>query len=43
MVDPRYFNQSLSSFIESKNYTDVLFLFNAAGFAEETSLARLLT
>lgn len=43
MLDLRYFNQSLSAFIEAGNYTDILFLYNAAGFAEDTSLARLTT
>ena len=42
MVDPRYYNASISELMENKEYTDVLFLFNAAGFAEETALARLL-
>ena len=40
-VDLRYFNQSLSGFMEEKEYTDILFLQNAAGFAEDTSLNRL--
>jgi len=43
MLDPRYYNSSISKLMEEKQYTDVLFLFNASGFAEETSLARLLT
>ena len=42
MVDPRYYNDSISQLMESKDYTDVLFLFNAAGFAGETAIARLL-
>ncbi len=42
MVDPRYYNASIQQLISEKSYTDVLFLFNAAGFAEETALARLL-
>jgi len=43
MVDPRYYNASLAELIEENGYTDVLFLFNASGFAEETSIARLLS
>ena len=43
MLDLRYFNQSLSAYIEAGNYTDILFLYNASGFAEDTSLARLTT
>ncbi len=42
LLDPRYYNASISELIASKSYTDVLFLFNAAGFAEETAIARLL-
>ncbi len=42
MVDPRYYNASIAELMETKHYTDVLFLFNAAGLAEETALARLL-
>lgn len=42
MVDLRYFNQSLSEFMEQKDYTDVLFLYNASGFAEDTSLMKLI-
>ena len=41
LVDPRYYNASIKELIASKSYTDVLFLFNASGFAEETGLARL--
>ena len=43
MLDLRYFNDSLEQFMEGKDYTDVLFLYNAAGFAEDTSLVRLTT
>ena len=43
MLDTRYYNASISSLIGQENYTDILFLFNAAGFAEETSLARLMS
>ena len=42
MLDPRYYNDSIAQLMESKDYTDVLFLFNAAGFAEESAIARLL-
>ena len=40
-VDMRYFTQRLSEFMEEKDYTDILILQNAAGFAEDTSLNRL--
>lgn len=43
MLDLRYFNQSLWEYIEQGDYTDILFLYNASGFAEDTSLAKLLT
>ena len=42
VVDLRYYNQKLSDLIAEGNYTDVLFLYNVAGFAEDTSLAKLL-
>ncbi len=42
LLDPRYYNASISELIASRSYTDVLFLFNASGFAEETAIARLL-
>ena len=42
LLDPRYYNASIRELIESKSYTDVLFLFNAAGLAGETAIARLL-
>ncbi len=41
MVDLRYFNESLSDFMENGNYTDVLFLYNASGFAEDPNVYRL--
>lgn len=41
MLDLRYFNQKLSQYIEEGNYTDILFLYNASGFAEDTSLMKL--
>lgn len=40
-VDLRYFNESLAEFMENQDYTDVLFLYNASGFAEDPSLIRL--
>lgn len=42
MLDIRYYNQKLSELIEDGKYTDVLFLYNAAGFAEDSSISRLL-
>ncbi len=42
MVDIRYYNEPLSELLAKGNYTDVLFLYNAAGFAEDASLAKLL-
>ena len=43
MVDLRYFNQSLSEYMKKGDYTDILFLYNASGFAEDSSLIRLTT
>ena len=42
MVDVRYYNGSLSELIGTGEYTDLLFLYNASGFAEDVSLQRLL-
>ncbi len=41
-LDIRYYNQLVSDLIENGEYTDLLFLYNASGFAEDTSLRRLL-
>ena len=41
MVDLRYYYESLSDLIASGDYTDILFLENAAGFAEDQSLSKL--
>lgn len=40
-VDIRYFNESLKAYMEKNEYTDVLFLYNASGFASDASLAKL--
>ena len=42
MLDLRYYNQNLSLLIDEKGYTDILLLYNAAGFAADTSLGKLL-
>lgn len=42
MIDLRYYNQKLSERIAREGYTDVLFLYNASGFAEDRSVAKLL-
>ena len=41
MLDIRYYNQKLSDLIAEGEYTDLLFLYNASGFAEDTSISRL--
>lgn len=41
LVDLRYYNESLREYMEQGDYTDVLFLYNAAGFAEDESLIKL--
>lgn len=41
MIDMRYFNERLSEYIQAGGFTDILFLYNAAGFAEDVSLAKL--
>ncbi len=40
-VDLRYFNESLQQFREKKDYTDILFLYNVSGFAEDPNVAKL--
>lgn len=42
LVDIRYYNQKLSDLIAAGDYTDLLVLYNAAGFAEETGIGRIL-
>lgn len=42
VLDIRYYNQEISRLMEEEEYTDLLFLYNASGFAEDTSLAKLL-
>ncbi len=41
VLDIRYYNQRLSDLIAQGAYTDLLFLYNAAGFAEDTGVSRL--
>ena len=41
IVDLRYFNENLGEYISDKEYTDILVLYNAAGFAEDASVAKL--
>ena len=42
LLDIRYYNQKVSGLIAQGGYTDFLFLYNAAGFAEDTSIARIM-
>lgn len=41
VLDIRYYNQKLSDLIDAGDYTDLLFLYNASGFAEDTAISRL--
>lgn len=41
LLDLRYYNQKISDLIADGEYTDLLVLYNAAGFAEDTSFAKL--
>lgn len=41
MIDLRYFNESLKDYMNARNYTDILFLYNASGFAEDPSVIKL--
>lgn len=40
-VDLRYFNESLREYREGRDYTDILFLYNVSGFAEDPNVAKL--
>lgn len=40
-VDLRYFNESFREYRKDEEYTDILFLYNASGFAEDASLVKL--
>lgn len=42
MVDPRYYYDDPEKLISSEGVTDVLYLYNANGFAEDTSLISVL-
>ena len=42
LVDIRYYNQNLSQLIEEGDYTDLMFLYNASGFAEDVNFSKLL-
>lgn len=42
LVDIRYYNQNISQLIEEGNYTDLMFLYNASGFAEDVNFSKLL-
>ena len=41
LLDIRYYNQKISDLIADGGYTDLLVLYNAAGFAEDVSLSKL--
>lgn len=41
MVDLRYYNERLSDYMTENEFTDILVLYNASGFAEDTSIAKL--
>lgn len=42
VVDPRYYYDSLSMLVETEEITDILYLYNANTFFQDTSLAPLL-
>ena len=42
VVDPRYYYDDLDALMRSKNFTDVLFLYNVNTFAEDTNLKTVL-
>lgn len=42
MLDIRYYSQKISDLVAEGGYTDLLFLYNAAGFAEDTNMGKLI-
>ena len=42
VLDIRYSNQKLSQLIDSGQYTDLLILYNASGFAEDMTITKLM-
>lgn len=42
VIDPRYYYGDLKEFMEHKNFTDALFLYNANTFFEDSALASVL-
>lgn len=42
VLDMRYTNQKLSELIDDGQYTDLLILYNASGFAEDVSITKLM-
>ena len=42
LIDPRYFREDLLSWMEQRDFTQLLVLYNAATFAEDASLAGVL-
>lgn len=43
MVDPRYYYSNINDLIDSEQITDVLFLYNANTFSQDTSLSTMLS
>jgi len=41
VLDLRYTNQKINELIENGEYTDILILYNASGFAEDTNIEKL--
>lgn len=41
MIDLRYYNESLKKYMEEKDFSDILFLYNASGFAQDSAVVKL--
>ncbi|MDO5539730.1 MAG: DHHW family protein [Eubacteriales bacterium] len=41
MIDLRYFNESLKEYMENNDFSDILFLYNASGFAQDSAVVKL--
>lgn len=41
MIDLRYYNESLKKYMEENDFSDILFLYNASGFAQDSAVVKL--
>lgn len=41
MIDLRYYNESLKEYMDNSHFSDILFLYNASGFAQDNAVVKL--